>query len=435
MKVFPRPASRALSPALLTLATLFSVISPLCASAQTPVYDRGGPWWNIIPRPLLSMAYTPEPSDYGPQFVGDSPATFKYFDSDFYNSDFKLLWGPGGRDDLRTLGQIRANNLHLYDWSPCRDHVPFLNYAQANGMSVWVPFSNYFVNNPYDPARRADIQAIVREIYGLNAQNQGRKTHHPAAVLWGIGNEFDQDRETTPAKNVAEVARIVVQLESDAGIPDSEKLVFTSPVSFAALNGQPAAIDQILELQQAFIAAGLSDVWYKRFLASTATTNDGPFMDNYIRNTFPAAGDFSKGSGLPLFLSEYGANGQDACLNLHRQDPACRVPAQQALRDQSQQDYNSAEFTVAMQLDTTPATSKTGYFYGFSVFQWQDAFWKCPNEICTESQFGIQKRAAPLTQGTIGGGRCGIPVNQFTYPVINLQHKLAWDSTVHAFAQ
>jgi hypothetical protein len=433
MKVFFRPACRALTRALLTLAIVLSPFSPFKASAQTPVYDRSGPWWSIIPRPLLSMAYTPEPSDYGAQYTCEG---CKYFDSDFYNSDFKLLWGSGGRDDLRTLGQIHANNLHLYDWSSCRDHLPFLNYAQANGLTVWVPFSNYNVENPYDPGRRANIQNIVREIYGLNEQNQGRKTHHPAAVLWGIGNEYDQDLAKTPAANVAAVAKIVVDLENAAGIPDSQKLVFTSPVSFAALGGHPAAIQQILALQQAFIAAGLSDVWYKRFLASTATTNDGAFMDNYIRNTFPAQGDFSKGSGLPLFLSEYGNNGENACLLLHGGDPACRVPAQQEFRDRSQRDYNAAEFRAAMALDTTPLASKTGYFYGFSVFQWQDAFWKCPpeNPYCTEGQFGIQKRASPLTEGTIGGGRCGIPVNALKYPVVNLQPKLAWDPTVQAFA-
>jgi hypothetical protein len=81
----------------------------------------------------------------------------------------------------------------------------------------------------------------------------------------------------------------------------------------------------------------------------------------------------------------------------------------------------------------TPAGSKTAYSYGFSVFQWQDAFWKCPG-ICTETQFGIQRRGARLTEGTVGGGRCGIPVNSFNYPVVDLEHKLAWQSTVKAFA-
>lgn len=89
---------------------------------------------------------------------------------------------------------------------------------------------------------------------------------------------------------------------------------------------------------------------------------------------------------------------------------------------------------MATALDKSPAQSKTGYFYGYSVFQWQDAFWKCPGTICTESQFGMQKRAAHLTEGTIGGGKCGIPVNSFKYPVFHFEHKLAWETTVEAFA-
>jgi hypothetical protein len=430
MKSFSSPVSRGVCIFALVLMTLLCTAFAPHASAQT--YDRSGPWWGIIPRPLLSMAYTPEPADYDAKFTCGFPDGCKYFDSDFYNSDFKLLWGPGGRNDLKTLGEIHANNLHLYDWSTCRDHQSFLNHARANGLTVWVPFSNYNVSNPYDPARRANIENIVREIYGLDQRNNGRKTHHPAAVIWGIGNEYDINGY--PAANVAQVARIVVDLEKAAGIPDSEKLVFTSPVSFAALGGQQAAIHQILALQQAFIAAGLSDVWYKRFLASAATTNDAAYMENYIRSTFPSSGDFSKGDGLAFFLSEYGANGQDACLFYHHQDARCRATEHQPLRDRSQQAYNTAEFKVANDLDKTPAGSKTAYFYGFSVFQWQDAFWKCPGKICTESQFGIQERGTPLTEGKIGGGKCGIPVNTFTYPVIQLEHKLAWQSTVDAFA-
>jgi hypothetical protein len=429
MKGFFRLARLVLLSSLLSVAVVFSAPQ---ANAQPPVYDRSGPWWRIIPRPLLSMANTPEPADYDAAFTCPYPDGCKYFDTDFYNSDFALLWGPGGRDDLKILGQIHANNLHLYDWSICRDHLPFLNYAQANGLTVWVPFSNHNLSNPFDPAQRANIQNIVREIYGLDQQNMGRKTHHPAVVIWDIGNEYDINGY--PAANVAEVAKIVVELENAAGIPESEKLVFTLPVSFAVFDGKPPAIQQVLALQEAFLAAGLSDVWYKRFMASTATTNDGAFMDHYIRETFPLAGDFSNGEGLPLFLSEYGANGQDACLFYHHDQARCKAPDQQELRDRSQEDYNSAEFNVAVELGRTTPGSKTAYFYGFSVFQWQDAFWKCPGTICTESQFGIQKRASFLTEGTIAGGRCRIPVNSFKYPVTDLQHKLAWESTVRGFA-
>ena len=427
MSGFCSPAPRAICSSVLFLVAILSTAFAPHATAQT--YDRSGPWWKVIPRPLLSMAYTPEPADYDAKFTCHFPDGCKYFDSDFYNSDFKLLWGPGGRNDLKTLGDIHANNLHLYDWSTCRDHKSFLDHAQANGLTVWVPFSNYNVADP--SARRANIEDIVREIYGLQG-NSGRKTHHPAAVIWGIGNEYDINGY--PAANVAQVVRIIVDLEKNAGIPDSEKLVFTSPVSFAAYPGHPAAIEQILRLQQAFIAAGLSDVWYTRFMASTATTNDADFMNNYITNVFPASGDFSKGDGLALFLSEYGANGEDACLFYHHDESRCRAPQNQGLRDDSQAKYNTAEFEVATALDTTAPGSKTAYFYGYSVFQWQDAFWKCPGKICTESQFGIQKRGVRLTEGTIAGGKCGIPVNSFKYPVVQFEHKPAWESTVDAFA-
>jgi hypothetical protein len=188
-------------------------------------------------------------------------------------------------------------------------------------------------------------------------------------VIWGIGNEFDINR--FPAEHVAQVAKVIVSLENKAGITDANKLVFTSPVSFAALGGKPAAIHQFLQLQQAFIAAGLSDVWYSRFLASTATTNDAAFMQNYITKTFPASGDFSAGQGLPLFLAEYGANGEDACFFYNpglRQTPACKAPIRdpeaclctksdaQALRDKSQADYDAAEFKVGVDLANSPGT-------------------------------------------------------------------------------
>jgi hypothetical protein len=436
MPVF-RSAPRAYALRLcLVLIASFATASFQSLSAQNKptaaTYDRSGPWWQIVPRPLFSMAYTPEPSDYGAQFTCPFPDGCKYFDSDFYNSDFNLLWGPNGRNDLQTLSSIHSNNLHLYDWSTCRDHIPFLNYASQNGLTVWVPFSNYNVSDPYDPVRRANIENIFREVYGLDASNNGRKTPNPGVILWGIGNEYDINGY--PAAFVAQVARIVVDMENAAGIADANKLIFTSPVSFAIRDGKPPAIQQILDLQTAFINAGLSDIWYTRFMASTATTNDAPFMQNYITSTFPNSGDFSSGDGLALFLSEYGANGQDACLFYHANDPACREPSQQQLRDQSQADYNAAEFQVGVELARSAPTSQTGYFYGFSVFQWQDAFWKCPGTICTESQFGIQRKSTQLTEGTIGGGKCGIPVNTYRYPVPNFEHKLAWDITVNAFA-
>jgi hypothetical protein len=86
--------------ALVTITVL--MIAVVSKASAAPVYSRSGPWWVRIPRPLFSMAYTPEPSDYGAAFTCRFPDGCKYFDSDFYNSDFNLLWSASGRNDLGT---------------------------------------------------------------------------------------------------------------------------------------------------------------------------------------------------------------------------------------------------------------------------------------------------------------------------------------------
>ena len=87
MKDFCSPVSRGMCCSVLFLAAILSTAFAPHATAQT--YDRSGPWWKIVPRPMLSMAYTPEPADYDVKFTCPFPDGCKYFDSDFYNSDFK----------------------------------------------------------------------------------------------------------------------------------------------------------------------------------------------------------------------------------------------------------------------------------------------------------------------------------------------------------
>ena len=74
--------------------------------------------------PLQGVAYKPAPSNYN----GDG--TGLYFDSDFCNTDFRELWGPAGRDDLKKLKDVGVNFLHIYDWNQPgsgRDHRSFLD--------------------------------------------------------------------------------------------------------------------------------------------------------------------------------------------------------------------------------------------------------------------------------------------------------------------
>ena len=95
---------------------------------------------------------------------------------------------------------------------------------------------------------------------------------------WGIRNEYDINGY--PAANVAEVAKIVVELENAAGIPESEKLVFTLPVSFAVFDGKLPAIQQVLSFTRGFHCSRaqrrLPKVAVPRDKRETVTNRYGP---------------------------------------------------------------------------------------------------------------------------------------------------------------
>ena len=410
----------------------------LSAAQALAGYDRSGPWWKLVPRPLLGMAYTAEPSDYNNKAPMDSPKRTscpqpfkcKYFDSDFANSDFSALWGSPGRNDLSTIRTVlKMNFITLYDWSGgfCRNHTPFLNAAWNGGknpLMVTIPISNYNVQTAFDPVTRSNIRSILFQAYGLDANGSGTPKINPAVSMWRIGNEVQFNG--IALKNAAEVAKIIENFEKEKRIPAGQQLVFTSDIDFRILNNQPPGISQLLALKAAFINAGLSDIWYKRFIASFNTKNPAPFIENYVKNVFPRQGDFSQGAGLPLFFTEYGQNSKEACDYIKANvNPKlnCSLLADQ---NKAQAEYDAAEFKVGSALAKTAQNSATGYFYGFAVFQWQDAFWKCPAEYtngkwCTESLFGIQTVGPKTMDGQIAGGACGL--QRTTYPVNKLQPK------------
>jgi hypothetical protein len=103
---------------------LIIVLTLMPAGHAFAQYDRSGPWWAKLQRPMLGVAYTAEPSDYNntapignpARNVCNDPSACKYFDSDFTNADFSLLWGPAGRDDLDAIRKLKMNFIALYDW-------------------------------------------------------------------------------------------------------------------------------------------------------------------------------------------------------------------------------------------------------------------------------------------------------------------------------
>jgi hypothetical protein len=178
------------------------------------------------------------------------------------------------------------------------------------------------------------------------------------------------------------------------------------------------AIVKLKHLKNAFIAAGLKDVWYKRFVASINPFNSGQFMANYLKTTYP--NNMSKnGTTLPLFFSEFGLDAPDACRQLHLNHPhsKCATTAQQ---NAAQATFETLQISEVLPIAQSPSDSQTGYFYGFSIFQWQNEFF-FPG---TQGAWGVLEQSSPPTgTGTIIGGLCGIPSNTFTYPIDPLIEK------------
>ena len=78
-----------------------------------------------LPAPIQGVCYQPAPTDYN----GNQGQGQKYFDTDFFNSDFEGFWSAsgGGRGDLANMADLGINFIHLYDWNPppARGHTGF----------------------------------------------------------------------------------------------------------------------------------------------------------------------------------------------------------------------------------------------------------------------------------------------------------------------
>jgi len=353
--------------------------------------------------PIQGVAYTPVPSD-------DAPAPpQKYFDTDFTNSTFPLLWGAdnGGRGDIGTLSGIGVNFVHLYDWSvpPApgsspgqyqRDHLPFLQECAKQSVNVFVPISNYFMEQIHQgngATVKGQIQAMVTEVYN------GGTTPVAGAGMWGIANEFD----LAGGFNVNDVVQAMVYLveaEQSMGIQTADLLPVTSPVSFAQAGGVPPAIAAIQSLQQAIESNSTlgSSFWSGRFVAAMNSFNDGAYLNNYIANTFP-----QYFPDLPFFLSEMGIN----------------------LNGQATTEQEQAQYVLDQLNNTVPS----GNFLGRCVFQFLN---QTAMKSGTEATFGMTKYSGSIiTTGTIPSGY--VPGGGETYPVDGLTQKPLYQSVAQAY--
>lgn len=304
----------------------------------------------LLPRPVKGLCYVPAPSDYTTSCTAGPKQT--YYDSDFYNADFQQLWGTSGspaRGDLQAMAGLGVNFLHLYDWNRPqeRNHLPFLAEANARGMKVAVPISNYYVQQQ----NQGWIDEIVAEI---------TTSKPPAVVMWAIGNEIDTG-DPTAAAQVTTIAQWIAARDTSRLITVPLKLPFEGKMQV---------------LKQAFDAKGLTDLWNRNFIASINVYDDAPALQSQVehfRSLYP---------GVPLLVSELNRP-----LSMVGNDPATQ--AQQLLA----------------QLQTSNSMVGDGShpsFFGSDVFQWMEKPWACPED---EKHFGINAFSASLGSGTTTSGQ------------------------------
>ena len=356
--------------------------------------------------PILGVSYSPVPSDDTP-----SPPQ-KYFDTDFTNSSFPLIWGSenSGRGDIKNLAAIGVNFVHLYDWSvpPApgnppgdyqRNHLPFLKECATQAVKVFVPISNYFLEQIHQgqgDTVKGQILAMVTEVY------DGKTSPLPGAGMWGIGNEFDLAAGKFDAADVATAIQYLLEAETTLNITAANTLPITSPVSFAVQNDLPPGIQAIQDLQAAIKANGsIPDAfWDGRFVASTNPNNDGDFIKNYIDVSFP-----KYYPNLPFFFSEMGINTGPG-------------PAPT--------DADQAAF-VGKQL---AASQARGNFLGCCVFQFLD---QTAMKTGSQATFGMTKYSGTQsTTGTIEPSDYD-PRGNGSYPVDVLTHKPLYDTVKSAY--
>jgi hypothetical protein len=187
-------------------------------------------------------------------------------DSDFASSAFQALWntprvnvgGPSLLSDFQVMNQTGFNLIRLYDWNPQRgfdssgngtsDHIQFLDEAQANGMKVLVPVSNYNLGDdiwgpngrPDDSYSFASAPPAVQTQLNYFIKSITRNGQiDPAVFGFEIGNEIDLnsgdwahgDMTLLTQRSLWWVVNLQSQLNQDPSDPN--RLRFTIPVSNA----------------------------------------------------------------------------------------------------------------------------------------------------------------------------------------------------------
>ena len=253
-------------------------------------------------RPIKGMCYAPNPDSF-------SPGAKPWPDADFYNEDFKAMWGASAspsRDDLGNMKTLGVKFLHLYDWSRQgtegywngkRDHTSFFQYVEDKQFKMAYPISAWFVGRAFgslpedsyqfdESAMSGFIKDLVNDVYpGGN--------HRNCVTMIALGNEYDLGQQSQNAKKTASIIQKILTAENDLGISDDEKVAITAPVSTATKptwytgDAEEECKIALRELRKELKALGLDDVWKKRFVVSINPFQNATGLTTRIKTQYP----------------------------------------------------------------------------------------------------------------------------------------------------
>jgi hypothetical protein len=318
---------------------------------------------------IRGMAYMPGPSNYTKGQKGTP-----YFDSDFYNNDFKDLWQAGdqnlGRHDLlRFKDQLGVNFIHCYDWTApmpeykLRIHTGFLADCAHFGMKATIPISNYTM----ELLSKGDVNDAANNVRRVFQEIYPSKTPVAGAGMWKIFNEYELWYDRNPA-HVVTVVKWLVEFENNMGLPDATRMPIMVDASFGVKDGIPGA-GYIRDVWNAVLAAGKigsyapDEFWKERFVFATNPQNDAGYIEDYLANLLPAYWQTNNIPIPPVMFTELGSN------------------IQQTGSEEKQAEWMYAQIEASL-----PGTSN-GMMLGACVFLNEERPW----EAGGEQTFGIMR--------------------------------------------
>ncbi|MBF0170654.1 MAG: hypothetical protein HQK87_06145, partial [Nitrospinae bacterium] len=230
------------------------------------------------------IAYSAIPAKF------NNAPTGHFFDSDMTADNFQSIWGSKdgcGRNDLATMAANGVNLVRLYDYNYVRGasaygqvgygHIAFLDKAQALGIKVIIPISNWNFSN--DRYAWENIQTTVANIVASVKKNGAI---HPAVHSFSVGNELDLNKYNlnlnTLIPRAVQVAEQIHRLAPDHYITIPVSTAYEGRMYAMFMNGEGS------------VPALSADLYNNRFYNSVQTFKVGDDLKNNILASYERGG-------------------------------------------------------------------------------------------------------------------------------------------------